>query len=117
MRTLLKSKIHRATVTDANLNYEGSITIDPDLIEAADMLPAEQAHVFNINNGERFVTYIIEGQRGSREIVINGAAARKAMKGDTVIIVTYVHLEEEAARAHKPQIVVVDERNNIKSRS
>jgi aspartate 1-decarboxylase len=116
MRTMLKSKIHRATVTGADLNYEGSITIDPDLIEAADMLPHEQAHVFNVNNGERFVTYIMSGVRGSREIIINGAAARKAMKDDLVIIVTYVHLEEEAARAHKPRIVVVDKKNNIKSR-
>ncbi|MBN1868749.1 aspartate 1-decarboxylase [Candidatus Sumerlaeota bacterium] len=115
MRVLLKSKIHRATVTDADLNYEGSITIDPELLEVADMLPHEQAHVFNINNGERFVTYIMEGKPGSREMIINGAAARKAMKGDLIIVVTYVHLDEEAACAHRPRVVVVDENNNVKN--
>jgi len=111
MRVMLKGKIHRATVTDANLNYEGSITIDADLLDAAGMLPYEQVHVFNINNGERLVSYIIEGQRGKGEIVLNGAAARKAAIGDKVIIVTYVTVDEAEARHLKPSIVLMDERN------
>lgn len=111
MRVMLKGKIHRATITDANLAYEGSITIDPDLLDAAEMLPYEQAHVFDINNGERLVTYIIEGERGKGEIVLNGAAARRVVVGDKVIIVTYVTSDEEAARSHKPSIVLVDEKN------
>lgn len=114
MRVMLKGKIHRATVTDANLNYEGSITIDPDLLDAAGMLPYEQVHVFNINNGERLVSYIIEGQRGKGEIVLNGAAARKVAVGDKVIIVTYVTVDEAAARSHKPSIVLMDERDRPK---
>jgi aspartate 1-decarboxylase len=111
MRVMLKGKIHRATVTDANLAYEGSITIDPDLLDAAGMLPYEQVHVFDINNGERLVTYIIEGERGKGEMVINGAAARRVAVGDKVIVVTYETMDGEAARTHKPRVVRVDEQN------
>ncbi len=114
MRTMLKSKIHRATVTDANINYEGSITIDRDLMDAADMVEYEQVHVLNINNGARFTTYIIEGARGSGEICLNGAAARLAVKGDLVIILTYTSIPEEQAKNYKPRIVHVD-KNNVQT--
>jgi len=110
---MLKSKIHRATVTDANLQYEGSITIDPELLEAADILPYEMVHVLNINNGARFETYAIGGERGSGEICINGAAARLASKGDLVIILTYQGLTEEEVREHKPKLIYVDRENRI----
>lgn len=113
MRTMLKSKIHRARVTAANLHYEGSITIDPILLEAADILPYELVHVLNINNGARFETYAIAGERGSGEVCINGAAARLASRGDIVIILSYQALTEDAARDHKPKLVYVDEDNRI----
>lgn len=113
MRTMLKSKIHRATVTDANIDYEGSITIDAKLMEAADILPYEQVHVLNINNGARFTTYAIEGEAGSGEICLNGAAARLAVKGDLVLILTYCSVPEEEVKHHKPKIVHVDEKNAI----
>lgn len=113
MRTMLKSKIHRATVTDGNIDYEGSITIDKALMEEADMLPYEQVQVLNINNGARFSTYVIEGKAGSGEICLNGAAARLAVKGDLVIILTYTDVPEEEARNHKPKIVQVNENNEI----
>jgi len=113
MRTMLKSKIHRATVTDGNIDYEGSITIDTKLIEAADMLPYEQVQVLNINNGARFSTYVIEGEPGSGEICLNGAAARLAVRGDLVIILTYTDMPEEEARNYKPRIVLVDEKNAV----
>lgn len=116
MRSMLKSKIHRATVTGANILYEGSITIDPVLLEAADMLPGEQVHVFDVENGERFITYIMKGRRGSGEIVVNGAAARKVSVGDKVIIVTYAFMDDAAARECTPLIVLVDESNAIKER-
>ena len=116
MRTMLKSKIHRARVTDANINYEGSITIDRKLMAAADILPYEQVHVLNINNGARFSTYAIEGKAGSGEICLNGAAARLAVKGDLVIILTYTQVPEEAARDYKPTIVHVNEKNEIVTR-
>ena len=109
--TLLKSKIHRATVTDANLNYEGSITIDRDLMDAADMLEFEQVHVVNINNGERFVTYIIEGERGTGTICLNGAAARLAQPGDLIIIIAYVTMGNDDAKSYKPVVVQVDSQN------
>ena len=112
MRTMLKSKIHRARVTDGNIDYEGSITIDRELMEKADILPYEQVDVLNVNNGARFTTYAIEGEKG--EICINGAAARLAAKGDIVIILTYRHVEEEQAREHLPVCVYVDERNEVK---
>ena len=116
MRTMLKSKIHRATVTDANISYEGSITIDSRLMKEADILPYEQVHVLNINNGARFTTYAIEGAEGSGEICINGAAARLAVKGDTVIILTYTSVPEEQLKDYKPIVILVNERNEIVSK-
>ncbi len=110
--TLLKSKIHRATVTDANLNYEGSISIDPKLCEAARLIPFERVEVYNCNNGERFATYVIYG--GPGEICLNGAAARKVHKGDLVIIASFAEFEQEEAFAYKPQLVMVDPKNDIK---
>jgi len=113
MRMMLKSKIHRATVTDANINYEGSITIDRKLMKEADILPYEQVHVLNINNGARFTTYAIEGGKGSGEICLNGAAARLAARGDIVIILTYTQVPEEQTKNHQPKIVHVNEKNEI----
>lgn len=113
MRTMLKSKIHRARVTGANINYEGSLTLDPLLMEAADILPYEQVHVLDINNGERLTTYAIEGLRGSGDVCINGAAARLVHQGDTVIILTYRTARDEEARSHWPKLVYVDEDNRI----
>ena len=111
MITVFRSKIHRATVTDANLNYEGSITIDSELMRLADLVPYEQVQVANINNGERFETYVISGKPGSGEIVINGEAARKAEIGDLVIIIAYAQIEREMAATFKPVIVHVDGKN------
>ncbi len=111
MRTMLRGKIHRARVTDANLDYEGSIAIDSLLMEAADILPYEMVHVLNIDNGARFETYAIEGGRGSGEICINGAAARLVAKGDTVIILAYKVVSDEEARSNHPSLVYVDESN------
>ena len=116
MRMMLKSKIHRATVTDANINYEGSITIDRKLMAAADILPYEQVHVLDINNGARFTTYAIEGGEGTGEICLNGAAARLAVKGDIVIILTYTQVPEEQTHNYKPKIVHVNEKNKIVTR-
>jgi aspartate 1-decarboxylase len=113
MRTMLKSKIHRATVTEANLQYEGSITIDKDLLEAADMLPFEQVHVLDIDNGSRLETYVIEGERGSGEICINGAAARLVTAGDKVIIISYQTISEADAGNLVPRLVYVNEKNQI----
>jgi aspartate 1-decarboxylase len=113
MRNMLKSKIHRATVTDANIDYEGSITIDRKLMAEADILPYEQVHVLNINNGARFSTYAIQGEEGSGEICLNGAAARLAAKGDLVIILTYCDVSEEEACDYKPRLVYVDARNAV----
>ena len=110
-RTLLKSKIHRATVTDANLHYRGSITLDPRLMEAADIVPHERVEVYNVNNGERFATYAIPGEPGSGGVVINGAAAHKAGRGHLVIICTYADYEEAEVAGHRPALVYVDERN------
>jgi len=113
MRTMLKSKIHRARVTDANVQYEGSITLDPALMEAADILPYEQVHVLDVDNGARLLTYAIEGERGSLEVCVNGAAARLIGKGDTVIILTYASVEEPRARDCQPRLVYVNDRNAI----
>lgn len=113
MRTMLKSKLHRARVTRCNLDYEGSITIDRDLLKVADILPFEQVQVLNLNNGARFATYAIEGEAGSGEIGLNGAAARCACKGDTVIILTYDQVAEEQLSSHMPKLVYVDENNRI----
>jgi aspartate 1-decarboxylase len=112
-RTLLKSKIHRATVTDANLDYQGSVTIDPLLMEAADLLHFERVEVYNVTNGERFATYAIPGSRGAGEICINGAAAHKARPGDVVILASYAVYDEAAARRHRPALVFVDAANRI----
>lgn len=115
MRTMLRSKIHRARVTGGNVDYEGSITIDKLLMEAADILPYELVHVLNVHNGARFQTYAIEGQPGSGEIVLNGAAARLAAKGDIVIILTYSAATDEEARHVEPKVVYVDASNTIRS--
>lgn len=109
----LFSKIHRATVTDADLNYVGSITIDEDLINAAKLKEWQKVEILNINNGERFQTYVIKGEAGSGTICINGAAARKAQKGDKVIIVSYAYLEPDKAEELKPTVVLVDDNNKI----
>jgi len=111
--TAFKSKIHRARVTEANLNYEGSVTLDSDLMEAADILPHEQVQVLNVMNGERFDTYAIRGPRGSGVVCLNGPAARLAHVGDLVIILTYAEMEREELLRHTPQVVMVDERNRI----
>jgi len=115
LRMMHKSKIHRATVTDANLNYLGSITIDEELMEAADILPNERVQVVNNNNGERLETYVIAGKRGSGVICLNGAAARKAQRGDTVIIISYALMDESETREVSPKVVLVDEDNQIVS--
>jgi len=111
MRVMLRSKIHRACVTDVNIDYEGSITIDKKLMEEADILPYEQVAVLNINNGARFTTYAIEGEKG--EICINGAAARLAAKGDVVIILSYSYVEDAEAGNTTPKLVYVDAKNAI----
>jgi len=113
MRKLLRGKIHRATVTEANLNYEGSITIDKDLMDAMDLIEFEAVHVWDVNNGERFETYALEGPPGSGVICVNGAAARHAHRGDLVIIATFAEVEEAEARAWKPLVVRVDDANRI----
>ena len=112
-RTMLKSKIHRARVTQCNVGYEGSITIDKDLMEAADMLQYEKVDVLNINNSARFHTYVIEGERGSGEICLNGAAARLVAKGDIVIILSYQSMADDEAAAYTPHLVYVDAQNRI----
>ncbi len=110
-RFMLKSKIHRATVTGTELNYEGSIAIDRDLLEAADMLPGEQVQVLNLNNGERLITYIIEAAPGSGTMLLNGPAARLAVPSDPIIVLSYCSVTDEEARALKPIVVHVDDQN------
>jgi len=110
---MLRSKIHRARVTQCNMDYEGSITIDKDLMEAADMLQYEKVDVLNINNSARFHTYVIEGERGSGEICLNGAAARLVAKGDIVIILSYQSMADDEAAAYTPHLVYVDAQNRI----
>ncbi|HEX9888250.1 MAG TPA: aspartate 1-decarboxylase [Nitriliruptorales bacterium] len=112
-RTLMKSKIHRATVTQANLDYVGSITIDLDLMEAADLLPNERVQVVDNDNGNRLATYVIPGERGSGVIGLNGAAARLVHPGDTVIIISYGDVEDAEAQEHQPRVVFVDGDNRI----
>ena len=112
-REMLKSKIHRVTVTQAELYYEGSITVDKDLLQAADILPYEKVQVLNFNNGSRLDTYAIEGEAGSGTICLNGPAARFSSVGDEIIIVSYFHLPDEDARKYKPKIVLVDKKNKI----
>lgn len=111
LRTMMKSKIHRATVTDANLHYVGSITIDRELMDAADLLDNEQVHVVDVDNGARLVTYVIEGERGSRTICLNGAAARLVQPGDTIIIISYADYDEAELERYEPRVVHVDEQN------
>lgn len=111
--TMLKCKLHRATVTECDLNYEGSISIDNKLIAACGLLLNERVEIYNINNGERFATYVIEGRAGSGVIGLNGAAARKACVGDKLIICAYAGMTEAEAREHKPRIVILGERNAI----
>jgi aspartate 1-decarboxylase len=114
VRTMLKSKIHRATITEANLTYEGSLTIDGLLMEMANILPYEMVYVYNINNGERFETYAIEGEAGSGVMCLNGAAARKGMPGDLIIITTFAGFSAAELEKHQPQMVYVDARNRPK---
>ncbi len=111
--TMFKSKIHRATVTEANLNYMGSITIDEALLEAAEILPNEKVQVVNNNNGSRFETYVIKGERDSGVICLNGAAARLVQPGDTVIIISYALMDSREARTFRPTVVMVDASNRI----
>ncbi|MEK7842370.1 MAG: aspartate 1-decarboxylase [Deltaproteobacteria bacterium] len=113
-RIMLKSKIHRATVTDANIDYEGSITLDEDLMEAAALLPFEQVHIYNITNGERFRTYVIKGGRGKGDVCVNGAAAHLAKKGHIIIIASYASMDERETAGHQPVLVYVDDENRIK---
>jgi aspartate 1-decarboxylase len=110
---MLYSKIHRATVTDADLNYVGSITIDEELMQEANLLVGQKVDIVNINNGERFSTYVIKGKRGSKEICLNGAAARKVHKGDKIIIIAYANMTLEEAKNFKPAVVIVDDENNV----
>jgi aspartate 1-decarboxylase len=117
LRRMLTSKIHRATVTRIDLDYEGSITVDAALIEAAGMLPYEAVWVWNIYNGERFETYVLAGRRGSGEICLNGAAARKAQPGDLIIIATFGLMEEQSARQYTPCVVQVDTQNRLISQT
>ena len=112
-RKMLKSKIHRATVTGADLHYEGSITIDKDLMEAADIIPYEAVCIWDVDNGSRFETYAIEGERGSGVICINGAAARMVAPKDLVIIASFVNMKNEEALKHEPKLVFVDEQNRM----
>ncbi|WP_415407063.1 aspartate 1-decarboxylase [Sulfurovum sp. CS9] len=111
--TMLYSKLHRATVTDANLNYVGSITIDQNLLDAVNMRVGQKIDIVNVNNGERFSTYIIPGERDKGDICLNGAAARKVHKGDKIIIIAYASMTEEEADKHQPKIVILDDDNSI----
>ena len=113
-RVMLKSKIHRATITEANLAYEGSLTIDADLMAGADILPYEMVHIYNISNGERFQTYAIEGEAGSGVICLNGAAARRGAVGDLIIVTTYSNYTAEELSRHTPKVVLVDAHNRPK---
>jgi aspartate 1-decarboxylase len=112
--TMMKAKLHRATVTQADLDYEGSISIDRDLLDASGILPHEQVDVLNVTTGARFTTYAIEAPRGSRTVGVNGAAARLVQKGDKVIVVTYCQMESELARNYAPTVVLLDDRNEVK---
>jgi len=112
--TFLKSKIHRAVVTKADLNYEGSISIDAELMKNANLYEGEQVDILNINNGERFTTYVIAASSGSGHIQINGAAARKVQEGDLVIICSYCILDEKEVKNHQPKLVMIDENNKVK---
>ncbi|WP_010650620.1 aspartate 1-decarboxylase [Oceanobacillus massiliensis] len=112
-RTMMKSKIHRATVTEANLNYIGSVTIDEGILEQVDILPHEKVQIVNNNNGSRLETYVIPGEKGSGVVCLNGAAARLVQKGDTVIIVSYAVVSEEELESHRPKVAIMNELNQI----
>lgn len=112
--TLMKAKIHRATVTQADLDYEGSIAIDSTLLEESGILPHEQVHVYDVNNGNRFITYAIEAPKGSRTICVNGAAARMVMPGDKVIIVSFAQMSSDEARSHRPRVLLVNDQNEMR---
>ncbi len=112
MIEVLKSKIHRVSVTEANLNYIGSITIDEDLMDAANLIENEKVQIVNNNNGERLETYVIKGQRGSGVICLNGAAARKVQVGDIILIIAYAHMDFELAKTHKPIVIFPDSTTN-----
>ncbi|MBU1150823.1 MAG: aspartate 1-decarboxylase [Proteobacteria bacterium] len=116
-RFMLKSKLHRATVTDADLHYEGSISIDKHLMEAADLFPYEKVAIYDVSNGERFSTYVIPGGRDSGTICLNGAAARKVSRGDLIIIASYVMVDDAEAAVWSPTSILLDEKNKIKHRS
>ncbi|SDM76723.1 L-aspartate 1-decarboxylase [Fictibacillus solisalsi] len=112
-RTMMKGKIHRARVTESNLNYVGSITIDEDILDAVDMVPNEKVQIVNNNNGARFETYIIPGPRGTGVMCLNGAAARLVQEGDVVIVISYCMLSEEETAVHQPRVAIMDENNRI----
>lgn len=112
-RHMMKAKIHQARVTEANLNYVGSVTIDEDLLDAVDMLPNEKVQIVNNNNGARLETYIIPGERGSGVVCLNGAAARLVQKGDVVIIISYALVSEEKVKTHEPKVAIMNEKNEI----
>jgi aspartate 1-decarboxylase len=113
-RLMMKSKIHRLTVTEANLDYEGSLTIDEDLLEAADILPNEQVHVWNVTNGTRLITYALGGKRGSGIVCVNGAGAHLIKPGELVIVATYATMKDKDSHRYKPLVVFVDEHNRVK---
>jgi len=114
LRNMLKSKLANARVTDANLSYEGSITIDEELMEMADILPHEFVLVSNANNGERFETYVIKGKRGSGQVCLNGATARKGLPGDTIFIFSFLYVQEDQTGSHESKIIILDEKNKPK---
>ncbi len=114
-RIVLKSKVQRATVTETNIDYEGSLTLDESLMMEADLVPFEQIHVYNITNGERFITYVIKGQRDSGIVGINGAAVHKAKEGDRLIIASYTLMDDEEINFYVPKIILLDDKNTIKS--
>ena len=116
LRNMLKSKIHRATVTHSHLHYEGSLSVDKNLMQEVDLYPSERVYVYNINNGERFETYVIEAEAGSGVIGLNGAAARKGLEGDLIIIVTYAMYSDDELSNYEPKFVVLDKDNRIKRR-
>ncbi|MCP2519122.1 aspartate 1-decarboxylase [Candidatus Aminicenantes bacterium AC-335-B20] len=113
-RIILKSKVHGAIVTDININYEGSLTLDEKIMESANLIPFEQVHVYNITNGERFTTYIIKGEKDSGIVCVNGAAARKVSVGDKLIIASYALIDEDKISSFQPKIVIIEGKNKIK---
>jgi len=115
LRSVLKSKLHRLTVTHADVNYEGSLTLDKDLLEAADILPYEEVHVWNVTRGTRLRTYAMEGERGSGVVCANGAAAKLVQPGDLVIVATFAQMDTFSARHHRPRVLLVDDVNRIRS--